>query len=299
MDKLSAMRAFVRVVQAGSFSAVGRELNTSQASISKKVAALEKDLGTKLLTRSSRDHSLTQVGQEYYKKCVAILAELDEAEAMAREDIAQPRGVLRISAPSAFASLILAPVIGEFLARYPQIKVEMSLSEQHTDLIASGIDLAIRGKKLEDSNLIARHLFENPMVAVAAPDYIKQHSEPQTPQELKEHNCLVYSLLSSMNVWHFESEGKQHSISVTGSFQCDNGDTLLHAALAGLGIVILPLWMASAPIKEGQLVELLTDYTTKPIPFNAVYPHNRYVPLKVRTFIEFLKEKLGQREDIV
>lgn len=292
MDQLSAMRAFVRVVQTGSFSATGREMNTTQTTISKKVAALESKLGVKLLTRSSRDHALTPVGAEYYEQCVAILGELDEAEARARSEVASPRGVIRIAAPVAFGRLVIAPMISEFFALYPEIKVDLSLSDRHVDLISDGIDLAIRARKLEDSTLVARHLFNNPMILLASPGYLVQHGEPQEPTDLKRHNCLVFSNLKSINVWQFSRDGKEFTVPVKGNFQSDNGDVLLEVALSGGGLVQLPNWMVDEHINTGRLQQVLGEYSGQNLPFNAIYPQTRYVPLKVRCFIDFMKRKL-------
>ncbi|MGR5132339.1 LysR family transcriptional regulator [Vibrio alfacsensis] len=292
MDQLSAMRAFVRVVQTGSFSATGREMNTSQTTISKKVAALEKQVGVKLLARSSRDHALTPAGAKYYQTCVDILSELDEAEAEARSEVTLPKGTIRISAPVAFGRILLAPLMAEFFALYPDIKIDLRLSDQHTDLITEGIDVAIRAKQLEDSTLIARHLFDNPMLVLAAPSYLEKHGEPKTPEELKQHNCLVYSRMKDINVWSFTKQGREHAVAVNGNFQSDNGDVLLEIALIGMGIVILPIWMAGSHIKEGRLKQIMHDYVGQNLPFNAVYLQSRYTPLKVRCLVDFLKEKL-------
>ncbi len=294
MDQLGAMRAFVRVVQTGSFSAVGRELNTTQATISKKVAALEAKLGVKLLTRSSRDISLTQAGADYYEQTVVVLAELDEVEARVRSQVATPQGTLRVTAPAPFGRLVLAPIIGEFLERYPDIKLDMTLGDRHVDLIAEGVDVAIRARKLEDSSLIARHLFDNPMLLVASPEYVKLHGEPREPADLKRHNCIVYSLLRTGNYWHFTHQGKETSVPVTGTFQSDSGDTNLEVALSRLGITALPIWMVNEHLQSGRLVQLLSDYQADQIPFNAIYPQNRYVPLKVRCFVDFIKDKLAE-----
>lgn len=291
MDQLFAMRTFVRVVQTGSFSAAAREQNTSQASVSKRVAALESQLGVKLLTRTSRELSLTEVGTQYFDKCINILAELDEADANARSEIASPKGALKVAAPIAFARLVLAPIIKEFVEKYPEIKIEMALSDAHVDLIAEGIDIAIRAKKLEDSNLVARHLSDNPMLMIASPDYLKENGTPETPEDLINHDCIVYSHLSSINKWGFSKEGKEHSVSVKGSFQSNNGDTNLEVALAGLGIAQFPIWMVSGHLKAGRLVEVLKDYEKTSIPLNVIYPQNRYIPLKVRCFIDFILEK--------
>ena len=293
MDQLGAMRAFVRVVQTGSFSAVGRELNSTQATISKKVAALETKLGVKLLTRSSRDVSLTQAGTDYYEQCVVMLAELDEIEARVRSQVAKPQGRLRVSAPIAFGRLVIAPIIGEFLAMYPDIKVDMLLGDRHVDLVAEGVDLAIRARQLEDSSLVARHLFDNPMLLVASPEFLELHGAPREPIDLKRHNCIVYSLFRSINSWHFSRDGKEFTVPVSGSFQSDNGDTNLEVALAGVGIIQLPIWMVGEHLQSGRLIQLLPDYQTDKIPLNALYPQSRYVPLKVRSFVEFMKEKLA------
>ncbi|WP_041059229.1 LysR family transcriptional regulator [Vibrio owensii] len=296
MDQLSAMRAFVRVVQTGSFSATGREMNTSQTTISKKVAALEKKIGVKLLARSSRDHALTPAGAKYYQTCVDILGELDEAEAEARSEVASPQGTIRISAPVAFGRILLAPIMAEFFQRYPDIKVDLQLSDQHTDLISDGIDVAIRAKQLEDSTLIARHLFDNPMLVLAAPSYLQQHGEPKAPEDLKQHNCLVYSRMRDINVWSFTKQNQKHAVAVNGNFQSDNGDVLLEVALTGMGIVTLPIWMVEHHLKEGRLTQLMSDYTGQNLPFNAVYLQSRYTPLKVRSLIDYLKEKLPNSE---
>ncbi|SUP40062.1 LysR family transcriptional regulator [Vibrio owensii] len=296
MDQLSAMRAFVRVVQTGSFSATGREMNTSQTTVSKKVAALEKKIGVKLLARSSRDHALTPAGAKYYQTCVDILGELDEAEAEARSEVASPQGTIRISAPVAFGRILLAPIMAEFFQRYPDIKVDLQLSDQHTDLISDGIDVAIRAKQLEDSTLIARHLFDNPMLVLAAPSYLQQHGEPKAPEDLKQHNCLVYSRMRDINVWSFTKQNQKHAVAVNGNFQSDNGDVLLEVALTGMGIVTLPIWMVEHHLKEGRLTQLMSDYTGQNLPFNAVYLQSRYTPLKVRCLIDYLKEKLPNVE---
>ena len=228
MDQLIAMRTFVRVVQTGNFSAAAREQNSSQANVSKRVLGLESLLGAKLLTRTSRELSLTDMGSEYYQKCLVILAELDEADAAVRSEAASPKGTLKIAAPIALARLVLAPLVKAFIEQYPEIKIDLAASDAQVDLIAQGIDIAIRAKKLEDSSLVARHLFDNPMLLVASPDYLQQRGIPNVPEELKHHNCIVYSLLSSINIWRFSKKAKEgekdkeFSVPVTGNFQSSN-----------------------------------------------------------------------------
>jgi len=302
MDQLIAMRTFVRVVQTGNFSAAAREQNSSQANVSKRVLGLESLLGAKLLTRTSRELSLTDMGSEYYQKCLVILAELDEADAAVRSEAASPKGTLKIAAPIALARLVLAPLVKAFIEQYPEIKIDLAASDAQVDLIAQGIDIAIRAKKLEDSSLVARHLFDNPMLLVASPDYLQQRGIPNAPEELKHHNCIVYSLLSSINIWRFSKKAKEgekdkeYSVPVTGNFQSSNGDTNLEVALTGLGIVQLPIWMIDEHIKSGRLTQVLTDYKAVSIPLNAIYPQNRYVPLKVRCFVDFLKKQLANND---
>lgn len=295
MDKITAIRTFVRVVQSHSFSAVARELGSSQGTVSKRVAGLEELLGVRLLSRSSRELQLTSAGEEYYLHCLAMLEELDDVESRLTGDISQPRGKLTVAAPVAIGRLLLAPIVGEFLRTYPDIELSLSLSDAHVDLLSDGIDLAIRVSHLEDSSLVARQLLANPMLAVAAPGYLDSAGVPVHPAELSQHACLSYSRFKSSHQWQFHQNGQQISVQVGGRLQCDNGDTLLELALAGNGIALLPRWMVSQALQRGELVRVLPDYQARDVPINAVYLNRRYVPLKVKCFIDFFKESLNQR----
>jgi len=225
---------------------------------------------------------------------VAIIAELDEAEASARSEVASPKGIIRLTAPVAFGRLVIAPVLPEFLSLYPEIKVDLALSDKHVDLISEGVDVAIRARLLEDSSLVARHLFDNPMLLVASQEYLARQGVPTEPEELKRHNCLVYSLLKTVNIWHFCHDDKDISVSVSGNFQCDNGDAILEMVLRGGGLAQLPIWMLDEHLTSGRLQQVMPDYVAKPLPFNAIYPQSRYVPLKVRAFVDFIKQKLSE-----
>lgn len=295
MDQLGAMRVFLRVIQTGSFSAAAREQNSSQATISKKVAALEDKLGVKLLTRTSRELSLTQAGQEYYEHCLNIVQEIDEVEASVRSQVSSPKGTLRIAAAAPLARILLAPLIAEFLEEYPDIEVDMVIDERHIDLVAEGIDIAIRARKLEDSSLIARPLFNNPLLLVAAPDYLEKHGVPTQPKDLKSHQCIVYTFNRSLNNWHFVDNGQDVSIPVRGTFRSNSGETNLEMALAGLGITQLPIWMMDEHLQSGKLVRVLEEYPSDTVPINAIYPQSRHVPLKVRCFVNFIQEQLRGR----
>jgi DNA-binding transcriptional LysR family regulator len=292
MDQLGAMRTFVSVVQTGSFSAAGRALSSSQATISKKVAALEDKIGVKLMARSSRELSLTQSGQAYYEHCINILQEIDEVEADIRAQVTTPKGLLRVAAPAPLARLLLAPLMGDFLCEYPDIEINLSIEERVIDLVADGIDIAVRAKKLEDSSLIARPLFNNPLMIVASPSYLEKHGTPIHPKDLKTHSCIVYNFNKSLNNWHFQDNGDWLSIPVKGVVRSNSGETNLELALAGLGITQLPIWMMDSYLKSGQLTQVLKHYPSDSIPINLVYPHSRHIPLKVRCFVDFIQERL-------
>ncbi|GAA4650777.1 LysR family transcriptional regulator [Kistimonas scapharcae] len=299
MDQLNAMRAFVRVIQSGGFSAAARDHNTSQATMSKQVAALEARLGVKLLTRSSRDHSLTQVGAEYYEKCLDILNELDEADSRARSQSRYPRGGLKISVPVVFGHKVIAPLMAEFITLYPDVTVDLELTDKQVDLIAEGVDVAIRAQKLEDSSLVARSLFSNPMMVCASPDYLERHGIPKKPQDLKHHQCIIFSWLKNRESWHFFYHGKEITVSVKGPIQSNNGDAILSMVLSGIGIAEVPYWLAEEYLKSGKLLQVMENYRSRSVPFNVVYPQNRFVPLKVRCFVEFIREKLSASESFI
>jgi DNA-binding transcriptional LysR family regulator len=293
MDQLGAMRAFVRVVESGSFSAAAREANTSQATISKRVAALEAKLGARLMLRSSRDHSLTPAGSEYYEKCVAILAELDEAESSIQSETTSPRGLLRITAAFPLGRLLIGPLLPDFLARFPNIEFDLALTDRHVDLVGEGFDLAIRAQQAPDSSLVAKPLFGNPMHVVASPKYLRARPDIREPADLTEHNCIIYSQLRTQSVWHFTVGDKGQSVHVGGNLRCDSGDVILEAAVAGIGVAILPYWMIHSHLVTGSLQVVLLDYEPEPLPVRAIYPQRRYLPLRVRCFIDFLTEKFA------
>ncbi|PKF48906.1 LysR family transcriptional regulator [Enterovibrio nigricans] len=284
MDRLSAMKAFMRVVQTGSFSATGRELNTTQTTISKRIAALESELGVQLLIRSSRDHTLTSAGALFFEKCQQILADLDEAETAVRSDITQLKGHIRLSVPVAFGRLVLTPLLPKFFAHYPNISIEIMASDRHVDLIGEGIDLAIRAKQLEDSALIARHLMDNELKLYASPDYIQRMGKPIKPSDLNTHACLLYSRFSEQQRWVLQDNNGTHSVDINGPLRSDNGDVLLEAALAGVGIGLFPFWMVSDWINQGKLTPVLPQYKERTLPMYVIYPKAINTPLRVRCF---------------
>jgi len=290
MEQLTAMRMFTRVVQTGSFSAVAREMGVSQSSVSKNLASLEAKLGTRLLTRTSRKLSLTEVGSDYFERCLPILLEVDEAEASVRSMTGNPKGVLRVNVPVSFGQRHVIPHMPDFLRAYPNLKLDIFLMDRQVDLVAEGIDVAVRIGKLDDSSLVARRLGVSPRLLVAAKSYLDKHGRPNHPDELKNLDCLVYSLLSTGNIWHFQHQSKKISVQVKGAFQANSSDAVLQMTLAGCGIMVLPKWMSDPYIQNGELEAILTEYTPQEFPIQAVYPHSRYVPSKVRSFVSFLQQ---------
>ncbi len=289
MDHLETIRSFARVVRNGSFSAVAKELNTSQSTISKRIAALEARLGSQLLTRTSRKLTLTQAGSAFYERCEAILNDLDEAESLASSLQAGPKGVLRVSVPTVFGRLHIAPEVPGFLAEAPDIELDLQLNDRVVDLVGEGVDMAIRISDLADSAMVARRLGQSPRVLVATKKYIEKHGAPQGPRDLKTHSCLVYTLLATQNIWHFKADGKEHSIQVAGRFRSNNSEIVLAVALADTGIAAMPLWLVQPHIDSGDLVTVLDDFRPISIPIYALYPQQRFIPYKVRVFTEYLR----------
>ncbi len=293
MEQITAMRLFTRVVQTGSFSVVARESGISQSSVSKNLAALEAKLGARLLARTSRKLNLTEVGCDYYERCLPILMEIDEAEATVRSMTSNPSGVLRVNVPVSFGQRHVIPRMPEFMRAYPNVKLDIMLLDRQVDLVAEGVDVAIRIDILDDSSLIARRLGDSPRLLVASKSYLQKHGRPNHPDELKNFDCLVYSLLGTGNIWHFLHQGKEFSVGVKGNFQANNSDAVRQMALAGAGIMALPKWMSHPYIENGELEPILTEYTPQGFPIQAVYPQNRYVPSKVRSFVSFMQQSFA------
>jgi DNA-binding transcriptional LysR family regulator len=293
MDHLAGMAVFAKVVEARSFTAAAEQLGLSKSAVSKQISRLEDRLGIRLLNRTTRRLSLTEAGAAYYERCARIVAEAEEADLAITHLQAEPRGVLLINAPMSFGIAHVAPAIPDFLARYPELRVDMSLNDRIVDLIDEGFDLAIRIGALADSSLIARRLAESRMVAVAAPDYLKRHGMPKRPEDLKRHNCLSYSYMPQERQWRFETEAGLRPVAVKGSFRANNGDAVRAAAVAGLGIAVLPSFIVGPDIRSGLLTPLLQDRMPLTTIVHAVYPHNRHLTVKVRAFVDFLADRFG------
>ena len=292
MGVLLSMSVFRRVVETGNFSEVARELELSQPTVSKHVAALENRLNVKLLNRSTRSLSLTDVGKHYYDRCVHILDELHETESTLCNQQSQPTGTLRINTPVTFGELNIVPHLWQFLLEYPDLKIDLIMDDHYVDLVKEGVDMAIRVGPMTDSSLISRKIGDSPRVAVASPDYLAANGEPGTLQDLKAHNCIVYMLLTTLNEWHFTGPHGKETVRVNGRFSVNNPRTIRQAVLAGQGIAITPMWLIHESIEAGEVKVILDQYTPTPLEIHAVYPDRRFVPAKVSCFIDYIRTKL-------
>jgi DNA-binding transcriptional LysR family regulator len=287
MDRLAAMTSFVKVVENDGFSAAARRLDISTSVVTTHVQALEDLLGVRLLNRSTRKVSLTDVGQAYYERCVEILSDIEEANQIAEAAQIKPRGVLRLNVASAIPPVI-APSIAEFIALYPEASVRVTMTSRMPDLIEEGFDLSIRVAPASDSNLIVRHLGTYRWVVCGAPSYFANHGRPQHPAELAHHNCLIYYDSPWGRAWHFAGpEGKQ-VVPLSGNLEANDGESLRQAAILGQGLVCLPLFMVAAELKSGELFPVLSKFLPAESHIDAFYPHRRHLSAKVRRFIDLV-----------
>ncbi|OAN52194.1 LysR family transcriptional regulator [Paramagnetospirillum marisnigri] len=291
--RFDCLQAFVKVAETGSFSEAARRLGLSKSMLSRQVSALEADLGVRLLHRTTRSLSPTEAGRAYLERCQRILADLEEANLQVSRLQAVPRGRLRVSAPLSFGIGHLAGVLPAFLERYPEIELDMNMTDRHVDLVEEGWDLAVRIGRLADSSLIARRLAPIRVMAAAAPAYLARKGVPHQPQDLAGHDCLTHGL-SMTAEWRFAAEdGRSVDVAVSGRFHADNGDVLRVMALSGLGVVLLPSFFMGDDIRAGRLVPVLEGFVPQGATLNAVYPHSRHLSPKVRAFVDHLAESFG------
>ena len=289
MDRLTAMQTFVRVAEAGSFTAVAEQMNVARSAITRQIAALEAHLGVKLIARSTRRLSLTSAGAAYIEQCRDILDRIDEAEGNLAGERQTLRGTIRASVPMSFGLLQLTPLI---LQAHPDIHIDLDLSDRRVNLIEEGMDVALRITEQLPETTVARHLTSCRLVVAASPDYLQRRGEPQHPDELPQHACLTYSLTSRSN-WIFIIDGVSHSVEVSGPITANNGNALQEAALQGMGIVYGPSFIVAEAIRQGKLVPILKAFQTPVLAMFAVFPGTRFVPQRVRAFVDFLAARLG------
>ncbi|MEZ5830733.1 MAG: LysR family transcriptional regulator [Dongiaceae bacterium] len=295
MDRLKSLTTFVQVVENGGFSAAARRLNMSPTMASEHIQALEEQLGARLLQRTTRKISLTEVGQAYYENAARILNELEEADRVAGALQSTPRGRLRLHVGTHIVRFV-APVLAEYMALYPALSVELTMGERMVDLIEEGFDLAIRPTVPADSSLVIRQLSVWRHVPCAAPSYLEMHGRPEEPADLAQHNCLRYAFYPYGDEWHFAGpDGQAVSARVRGTLRTNSAEALRLAAMAGLGIFLAPSFLVAEDLDAGRLVPLLERY--KPVAFaiNAIYPTRHQVTAKVRAFIDLAVERFRKR----
>lgn len=304
MDKLSAMRTFVRVVESGSFSAVAHEMHATQSGISKQVAALERVLGAKLLVRTTRSLALTEEGGRYFEQARRLLAEIEEAESGLRSEVAQLRGSLRVAASVGFGRLKLMPLVKTFMLAHPDVKMDLRLHDGFVDLIEQGIDVSVRIGELADSGLLARRIGTSHRMLMAHRSYVEalppDSRPPASPQDLAEHNCIVYTESLSRNLWSFQrvvpagtKPGASTSVRVQGHLETNSSEVIRAGVLSGMGICYSPTWLFEQELATGEVVQLMRDWVSPELPIHVVSPPERQHSAKVKAFVEHVARNIG------
>jgi DNA-binding transcriptional LysR family regulator len=287
MTDLNDVLVFTRVVQSGSFTGAARALDTTKSSVSRKVTELEDRLGARLLQRTTRKLSLTDVGRAYYESCARIIAELEAADLAVGRTQSAPRGLLRVTVPLSFS--LFGGIVAEFLARHPDVQVEIVATDRQVDLVEEGFDLAIRAGVLADSTLIARPLGSIRRLLVAAPGYLKQHGQPKVPADLEKHACLVFAAAPAPVQWTLRSQGRAVKVAAHARLAGNDFELLREAARTGLGIASLPEYLCTDDFARGRLRPVLGKWCTDVTPVHAVYPTTRHLSPKVITFVELVR----------
>jgi DNA-binding transcriptional LysR family regulator len=297
MDRFHAIEAFVKVVEAGSFARAADRLGVSVSSVSRHVTELEAHLHARLLNRTTRRLSLTEIGRTFHERCVQLLADLEEAEESAGEGTLAPRGTLRLTCGVTFGTRHLAPAVTEFMARYPEMRFDVELSDRIVDLVDEGFDAAVRIGAVGGQNLVARKVGVTQLVCCAAPAYLARHGEPRVPEELAAHACLTYAYAPQSGLWPFrDTDGRERSVRITGPVHANNGAFLEALAVAGVGIAFEPDFVVGPDVKAGRLVKILRTFLPRAAPIHVVYPSRRHLSAKVRAFTDFLMQRFTLAE---
>lgn len=288
---ISDLDIFARVARTGNMSAAGREMGLSPAVVSKRISLLEDRLGARLFQRTTRQLTLTETGEGYFKRVVDILSLVEEAEDFVSRRNTKPRGLLKVTAPTSFSRIHIAPYLAEFLSRYPEIELDFQLTDNFVDIIRDGFDVAIRIGELQDSSLVARKLAPDNRVICATPSYIERHGEPKTLADLDHHNCLS---AGAQDVWRVEGPNGQEQLRLKGNIRSNSAEFVRDAMLAGLGLGLRSTWDIGPEIKSGDLKVVLPQYRgSSNMAIYAVYPCREFMPAKVNVLIEFLAELYG------
>lgn len=293
-DPLEGMSVYAAVVDAGTFTGAARQLRISKGAVSQQIQKLEDRLGVRLLNRTTRRLSLTDEGRAFYDHCRRILDEARDAVDALDSLGTRPRGRLRVNAPMSFGIMHLGPAVADFMATYPEIEIDLELNDRQMDVVEEGFDMAIRIARLPDSSLIARRLAPCRRVVMASPEYWNRMGRPTHPDDLRNHEALIYDYLSDPDTWTFKGPAGRISVTVSGRMRANNGEVLLEAAKRGLGVDFAPTFFCCGEIREGELEVVLSDYEDDPISVYAVYPHKRHLSPRVRAFVDFLAERFGE-----
>ncbi|MBR0654318.1 LysR family transcriptional regulator [Plastoroseomonas arctica] len=286
MDKFTALTVFARVVEHGGFTAAASRLGLSPSAVTKTIARLEDQLATQLFTRTTRRLRITDDGQDFYERCIRVLAELEEAESILKQGSVVARGRLRAVVPLSFGRVTLAPELPAFFALHPEVSLDLHFSDGQVDLIAEGFDVAVRTGNFSDSRLTTRLLTRGPQVTVAAPAYLARHGEPAVPQDLREHNCIISRFGPE---WSFvDAEGRPLTLRVRGNAVINSGDALRETAVAGTGIAQGTWWLYRKDLERGDLRPILEGFAAEGAPVSVLYPQQRHMAPKLRAFIDFL-----------
>lgn len=299
MDQLNAMRAFVRVVEVGTFTRAAELLDLPKPTVTKLIQQLEGHLHAQLLNRTTRRVTVTMDGAAYYERALRVLGEIDELDQSMTSSQARPSGRLRVDVSASFATDIILPALPGFLARYPEIQIDMGLSDRPADLIGENLDLAIRAGAIDDQSLIARRIGEMMLITCATPGYLAKHGTPRHPRDLEDgHLAIGYRRAGTSRIMPFTFASPKETIEIQGDYvvSLNDGTGYVAAGLAGLGVMQVPTFMAMAHIASGRLVPVLTDWCTKPKPLHIIYPPNRHLSNKVRVFVDWLAELFARNE---
>ncbi len=291
---LNGALTFVRVVQAGSFSAAARNLKMPVSTVSTKIARLEEELKVSLLRRTTRKLHLTEAGERFFVHAARAVSELQEAQASTSADHGEPQGLLKVTATVDLGTTVLPELVAEFLKLYPLVRIELLLTDRVVDLVGEGVDLAIRAGHLEDSSLVSRKLGTAYFEAYASPSYIKKMGTPKKPQDLEKHDCLIFSVSHDAATWELHNGSKIATIDVKGRFAANNLASLHRMVISGHGIGLLPSFLCAPDVDAGRLAPLLKGWTSESVPVSIVYPKQSFVPRALRMFVDYLTENTSQ-----
>ncbi len=298
MDRLDIMQLFVRIAETGSFSKAARAAGVGQPTASKQIAALEERLGARLLQRTSRGLSLTDAGQTYYEAAVRLLGEIDTAESSVGRGQASPTGMVRVALSAGFGRMYVVPRLPGFFDRYPDLSIQLDVSERHVNLIEDGIDVAIRIGFLSDSSLVARRIGSMDVATVASPAYLEAFGEPKTPADLEHHQAVTFVFQGAPRPWDFKGPSGGITIHPKGRVRTNDAEHIRAAVRAGLGIAHVAGWLFAPDIASGAVRAVLSGYAPNPYPIHAVYPSGRIIPAKVKVFVAFLAHVFAEEPSL-